>query len=438
MTSRKRGAAGAGLWLLGRFSRSRLAQNEAVSQAAEKIAYQGARAGFRAVGAVARSFKAVQKLLKPSRPAATHSAGLFDLTPTEEQAMVQDAMQRFAAERLRPLAAESEHANSAPKELLEEAAALGLCSLCIPSELGGVGDESSIVTRALAAQAMAHGDMGLAVACLAPSGVAAALAEWGTPEQQAKYLPEFAGEKPPVASIAILEPRALFDPFELQTTAEKDGDGYVLNGEKSLVPCAADAELMLVAAQTETGPALFIVEAGTAGLSVEAEPGMGLRAAGLSRVRLKKLRLPADARLGGDKGLDYLQLVQRSRLAWCALATGTAQAVLDHVIPYVNERQAFGEPISHRQSVAFLVSNIAVDLNGMRLLTWRAAARADRQKDFSRDAALARRACAEHGMRIGSDGVQLLGGHGFVKEHPVERWYRDLRAVGLMEGGVML
>ena len=106
--------------------------------------------------------------------------------------------------------------------------------------------------------------------------------------------------------------------------------------------------------------------------------------------------------------------------------------------PYVKEREAFGEPIAHRQSVAFMVANIAIELQGMRLVTWKAAARVAQGKPAEREIALARRLCAEHGMQIGLDGVQLLGGHGFVKEHPVERWYRDLRAVGLMEGAVLV
>jgi alkylation response protein AidB-like acyl-CoA dehydrogenase len=120
------------------------------------------------------------------------------------------------------------------------------------------------------------------------------------------------------------------------------------------------------------------------------------------------------------------------------MAVGTGQAVLDYVIPYVNERVAFGEPISHRQSVAFMVANIGIELEGMRLVTWRAASRADQGRPFAREAALARKLCAERGMIIGNDGVQLLGGHGFVKEHPVERWYRHLRAVGVMEGALLV
>ena len=165
---------------------------------------------------------------------------------------------------------------------------------------------------------------------------------------------------------------------------------------------------------------------------------MGVRAAGLSRLTLDGVRVPASAVLGATDGSSYVECVRLSRLAWCALAVGTGQAVLDYVTPYVKERRAFGEPIAHRQSVAFMVADMAIELQSMRLLTYKAASRAARGEDFARDVALARSLCASKGMRIGLDGVQLLGGHGFVKEHPVERWYRDLRAVGVMEGSVLV
>ena len=230
----------------------------------------------------------------------------------------------------------------------------------------------------------------------------------------------------------------LFDPFELATTALRDGDGFVLDGVKSAVVRGAEAELFVVAAMLDGTPALFLVESGTEGLEVEADPSMGLRAAALSRLHLTGVRVGAEALLGDTDGVAYTECVRLSRLAWCALAVGTGQAVLDYVKDYVNERQAFGEPISHRQSVAFMVADIAIELQAMRLVTWKAASRATRGQDFAREVALARQLCSEKGMRIGLDGVQLLGGHGFVKEHPVERWYRDLRAVGLMEGVVMV
>jgi acetyl-CoA C-acetyltransferase len=231
----------------------------------------------------------------------------------------------------------------------------------------------------------------------------------------------------------------LFDPVTLATRARPDGGEWILSGVKSLVPCAAEAELFVIAADAEgVGPALFVVESSTAGLFTEPEPAMGLRAAATGRLILEDAHVPSGALLGEGRREIYLECVQRARIAWCALAVGSAQAVLDYVIPYVNERVAFGEPISNRQAVAFAVADIAIELEGMRLLTYRAASRADNGKSFDREAALARRLCADKGARIGSDGVQLLGGHGFVKEHPVERWYRDLRATGVMEGALLV
>jgi alkylation response protein AidB-like acyl-CoA dehydrogenase len=165
---------------------------------------------------------------------------------------------------------------------------------------------------------------------------------------------------------------------------------------------------------------------------------MGVRAASLTTLTLDGVRVPESAVLGTTDGTTYAECVRLSRLAWCALAVGVGQAVLDYVTPYVKEREAFGEPIAHRQSVAFMVADIAIELQAMRLLTWKAASRAAAGKDFAREVALARKLCADKGMRIGLDGVQLLGGHGFVKEHPVERWYRDLRAISVMEGGVLV
>jgi alkylation response protein AidB-like acyl-CoA dehydrogenase len=171
---------------------------------------------------------------------------------------------------------------------------------------------------------------------------------------------------------------------------------------------------------------------------IEAEPAMGLRAAATARLLLEDVNLPAGALLGGGSAEAYAECIRLSRVGWAALACGTSQAVLDYVIPYVNERTAFGEPISHRQAVAFMVADIGIELEGARLVTLRAAARAEQGKPFAREAALARKLTAEYGMRIGSNGVQLLGGHGYVKEHPVERWYRDLRAIGVMEGVVLV
>lgn len=434
-----RNPMGLGIAALRRLGGSPLLDRLGLRGAMQHLVFQGSRGGFAAATAGNRAFKAVRRLGSPGRPPTGTAGDLFDLTPDDDQAMLRDAAARFADERLGPAAAAADDACAAPPELLSEAAALGLAALSVPEELDGAGGEHSPVTGALIAEALAHGDMGLALACLAPVGAANALLRWGAPDQQAAYLAPFAGDEPPAAALAVTEPWPLFDPLRLETVAEAKGGGYVLDGTKCLVPRAADAEFFLVAARGPDGvPGMFVVERDTAGLTVAPDPGMGLRAAGTGRLSLAKARLPATARLGGEAGCDYAALIALSRLAWGALATGTAQAVLDYVGPYANERQAFGEPISHRQGVAFMISDIAIELNGLRLAVWRAAARAAAGRDFAREAALVQRLVARHGAGIGSRGVQILGGHGFVKEHPVERWYRDLRGAGVMEGGVMI
>lgn len=293
------------------------------------------------------------------------------------------------------------------------------------------------------AEALAYGDMGLALPILAPGGVASALTHWGSADQQATYLPEFAGENVPQACVAIAEPHPLFDPTSLKTTAVRTPSGYRLDGVKSLVPAAADAELFVIAAQLNGKPTLFLVESAASGVTVTADPSMGIRAAALGRVELDKVTVPLSARLGEDVSeaehdSNYSEAIALSRLGWAALAVGTSHAVLDYVVPYVKEREAFGEPIAHRQSVAFMCANIAIELDGLRLITWRGASRAEQGLSFAREAALAKRLGTDKGMQIGLDGVQLLGGHGYTKEHPVERWYRDLRALGVAEGVVVL
>lgn len=432
---------GFGLRALNRLAGSDLLDRIRLRKQVEHALFQGTKGGFRTATAAGRTFKAAQQLGKPARQKKGKSKGLFDLTPDDEQQMFQEAGRAFAADQIRPAALEADDKRETPKEILDQATELGVAMLGVPEELGGVMTEQSAVTSVLIAEALAHGDMGIAYAALAPGAVATAIGLWGSADQEATYLPAFTGEDVPAAALAILEPRPLFDPFELETKAKRKGDDWVLSGGKSLLARAQDCELFVIAADAEEiGPALFVVESGAKGLTIEDEPAMGLRPAATGRLLIDKVKVPASALLGEGEmtAKDYAACVNRSRIAWCALATGTAQAVLDYVIPYVNDRQAFGEPISNRQGVAFTVSDIGIEQSGMRLATYRAASRADRGESCAREAALARRLCSQKGMKIGSDGVQLLGGHGFVKEHPVERWYRDLRAAGVMEGALLV
>ena len=429
---------GLGLRAVRSFAGSPLVDRLGIRDTAERALFRASRDGFRVAGSAGRTFAAASRLGRPER-LRTAGGDLFSLVPDDEQRMLQEAFRDFATRRLRPAAQAADDACAAPPGLLAEAEELGLASLGVPAELGGAVEERSAVTAVLAAEALAHGDMGIAAAALAPAGVATALALWGDADQQSTYLPAFVEEGSPAAALALLEPQPLFDPLEPRTEATPNGGDYLLSGDKALVPRGADAELLLVGARLQDGrPALFVVEPASAGVLAKPSPAMGVRAAATADLRLDGVRVPASALLAEGDPEVYRECVRRARLAWCGLAIGTARAVLDHVIPYVQERHAFGEPIANRQAVAFAVANMAIELEGMRLATLRAAARADAGAEFDREVALARALCSEQGARTGSEGVQLLGGHGYVKEHPVERWYRDLRAVGLMEGGLLV
>lgn len=423
---------------MSRIAGSPLVERMGLRETIEKLTYQGTKSGFRALGAATRQFKSASQLIKPERLEVPSKPKLqFDLSLTEEQNMMRDSVRGFAKDVLRPAALKGDENCALSQDLLNQANELGLTYFSVPENLGGAASERSTVTSMLIAEDLAYGDMGLAVAILSTIGVANALTQWGTAAQQSRYLPAFLDENTLQASIAVNEKRPLFDPNKLSTIASEQGGNYVLNGEKTLVPLVESAELFLVAAMLNGRPRLFIVESNAEGLTIARNPNMGVRAAAMGDMHFDSVHLSKDALLGNDE-FDYQTFINLARLGWCALAVGTAQAVLDYVIPYCNERIAFGEPISHRQSVAFMVANIGIELNAMRLMVSRAVALSEHGKPFNREAYLARVICADKAMEIGTNGVQLLGGHGFTKEHPVELWYRNLRAIAVMDGGLHL
>ena len=300
--------------------------------------------------------------------------------------------------------------------------------------------ERSAVTTVLVAEALAHGDMGLAAAMLAPAAVRDRASRCGaTPTSRRRYLPAFTGEDVARRARWRCSSRGR---CSTRSRSRRRARARTATATASTAPSRSSrapptAELFVVGAQSSRARARRCSSSRPAPSGADhrarARDGRarrGHRPAGARQRRGRRARCSAAATPRCTP-----RRMQRARLAWCALAVGTGQAVLDYVIPYVNERQAFGEPISHRQAVAFTVSDIAIELDGMRLATCRAAARADQGKDVrARGGARAPAVRASKGMAIGSDGVQLLGGHGYVKEYPVERWYRDLRAAGVMEG----
>ncbi len=430
---------GLGLGLASRFAGSRWAEKYGLRKPAERIAYLSTRAGFKFAGEMMQKRAQKQDSTRGERLPECKPQALFDLSLSEEQQIIRDSVRSYAEEIVRGLAHDADENLQLPDTYLQDAMALGLNLFSVPESLGGAAQSYSPITSAIIAEELAWGDFTLAYAALAPVGVANALVRWGTQQQQQRWLPLWLAEQPVTAAIALQEPHPLFTPDKLTCTAKSNKQGYVLNGVKTLVPFAGKADLYLVAALLNGKPQLFIVPGDSRGLNFTRSPAMGLRAAATGTLTLDKVQVNIDALLGGeDSDFDYHAVVDLGQLHWCALAIGTCQAALDYLIPYCNEREAFGEPISHRQSVAFMIANIAIELESMRLLTWRAAALAEQGQPFHREAYLAHVLCADKAMEIATNAVQLLGGHGFTKEHPAERWYRDLRILGCVNSGLHL
>lgn len=360
----------------------------------------------------------------------------FDLTLTDEQAMTRDSVQRFVARHVGPVARSADDQGAAPTDFFALSAELGLALMPVPEALGGAGQLRDPMSGVLTAEDLGQGDISLAIGAMSPVSVVNSLLDFGSDEQQALFLPRLATGEFVAAGVALMEGQALFDPAQLSCKAVPTDNGYRLSGEKRLVPFGVSAELLLVIADLEgEGAQAFVVERGAAGMSAERQSYMGLRALELATVRFDNVEIAAINKLAN---FDLERLLDLSRLGMAALAVGCCQAVLDYSIPFVKERQAFGEPIARRQSVAFMVANIGIELEGMRLLVWKAASLASQGKPFHREAYLARVLCAEKAMEIGTNGVQLFGGAGFIRDYPLEMWYRNLRAIGVLEGAVIV
>ena len=362
---------------------------------------------------------------------------LFDLTPTDEQQMTREVVRRFAREEMASVARPADEAAALPEGFLAKTVDLGLNFMPIPEALGGVGAGRSPVSNVLNIEDLAWGDMSMAIAALAPLSVINCVMDYGTDAQKELVSHTLASADFTPAAMAMMEPGIGFDPRQPATTALLQDDGsYLIEGAKSMVAFGPEAKLLLVFADTvQDGAQCFLVSGDTAGVSFDREDYMGLRPLPLYAMTLDKVAVPASARLGA--GFDLKRILSLSRIATAALAVGTCQAVLDYVIPYVNERIAFGEPISNRQAVAFMVADMATEIEGLRLMVYRAAAQAEQGLDCTRSAFLAHRNAVKYGMKIGTDGVQLLGGHGFTREHPVEMWYRNLRALATLDGTLL-
>lgn len=422
-------AQGVGLSILTKIAGSELLDQFKLRKFVEKSLYQSSKAGFKTLSQTQKLLKSGQKIKKQRLPNQNRS--LFDLNLTEEQQMTVDAMEQFSAEVLYPLAHDADHAETFPEVLWQHGTDLGLNFYALPESLGGVATEKNIVSNMLIAEHLAKGDFSLTAGLLSTFSVINALTQWGSEQIQSEYLASFAKDKGIRATFATQENIPAFNPFRLTTQATPHQDHYLIQGEKTLVLLAASADIYLVSAMLNGQPDVFVVQ-GDPSISIQKSAAMGLKANETATLHFDN----TPAQRLGDEDFDYTAFIDLGNLMWCAMAVGTCEAVRKYCIQYANERTAFGEPISHRQGVAFMIADMAIETDAMRMLVLNAASLAEAGKPFHCEAYLARILCAEKSMQIGTDGVQILGGHGYTREHPVERWYRDLRATAVIQSGL--
>ena len=362
---------------------------------------------------------------------------MYSFEPNEEQQMLIDAVGKYAANDLRPAAHDAEEEREIPKKLISKGWELGFLQASTPEAYGGFGERSA-VTGVLALEEMAYGDLAGALSVLTPSLFATPVLLGGSEEQKQEYLPKIVGGDWAPYTGALMEMSFDFDPNALKTTAQADGEKYVLNGEKVFVPYAKDAEAMIVYANLNGVTQGFIVTKGSEGLSVSEERDklMGLNALPMYRVKLENVTAE---RLGGASGHDFEPILSAMRVASAAAAMGVARSSFEYARDYAKEREAFGVKIAQKQAIAFMLAEMATEMEGIRLLTWEAAWKLDNNKEDSCiEAYLAQNGAADMAMMVTDRGVQIYGGHGYIRENPVELLMRNGRGFAALLGLVIL
>lgn len=364
---------------------------------------------------------------------------MYSFEPSEEQKMLVEAIGRYAAANLRAAAHEADEAGALPPALLKKGWELGFLQASIPENYGGFGERSA-VTGVLAAEALAFGDLAGALAVMTPGLFAVPILLAGSEEQKQAYLPPLVEADWQPYSAALLENRFDFDANALATTARLDGDVYVIDGEKTFVPFAAEAEAMIVYAALDGVTQGFIVPCELAGVLVgERQKLLGVRALPVYGVKLEGVRVPVGNRLGGAQGHDVAPLLASNRLASAALALGVSRAAFEYARDYAKDREAFGMKIAQKQAIAFMLAEMATEIEAIRLLTWEAAWMLDAGKpDADKQAYLANTGAVDMAMMVTDRAVQILGGHGYIREHPVEKWMRDGRGFAAINGLAIL
>lgn len=380
---------------------------------------------------------------------------MIDFSLTEEQLAIQELARRFAREEIRPVAAEYDAREQMPWPVLQKAAKVGLMSYGLPEEYGGGGVPDGLVgiTNFIVSEELAWGCAAIATTIGSSVYAAGPILAFGTEEQRRRHLPALCDtETVRLGAVCITEPQGGSDVSSMRTTARRAGDGWVLEGVKQFITNGGIADVHIVFARIpqESSSGCFIVEKGTPGLEMgRKERKLGLRASHTAEVVLDSCHVPEECRLatpgpgGGPRGrggavsgtAQALTLLQYSRMTFAAAAIGLARAALEYARDYALQREVFGAPIARHQGIAFKLADMAMEIEAARALLWRAGWLASSGRPLAlAEGSMAKCYAADVAVRVATEAVQILGGHGYMRDHPVEKWYRDAKLYQIWEG----
>jgi acyl-CoA dehydrogenase len=354
---------------------------------------------------------------------------VIDFEPDEEQRLIIESVRQFAARELRPRARACDESGRLPREVLDAAHALGL----VPSGAAAKHGERSAVTGVLVAEELAVGDLALALAILSPALLVLPIADHASADQRARWLPRFEGAQFVPGALAAVEPELGADVYAPATRAERAAGHWRLHGRKCLVPWIDGGAQVLVIAAAETGACGFVVARDAPGLTVTPERNLGIGALPTVTLSLDAVCVPDSDAFPCDDGRRVRDILTRGRVGLSAAAVGVARAAFEIARDYAKERHAFGAPIATKQAIAFRLADMAIEIDALRLLTWEAAWRLDHGAGAEREASLAVGQARRVALDVCDGAVQVLGGHGYVRDHLPEMQLRNARGFACFE-----
>ena len=363
---------------------------------------------------------------------------MFELT--EDQKMMQKVARDFAEKQVAPGAAERDEHEAFSRPLYDEMVGLGLSGICFPEQYGGA--DGDVLSYILAVEEICKADSGLGISLSATVSLCAwPIFAFGTEEQKQKYLIPLA-EGTQMGAFGLTEPGAGTDAASQQTVAVRDGDNYIINGSKIFITNGGEAEVNVIFAMTDKskgvkGITAFILEKGMPGFTFgKKEHKMGIRSSQTMELIFQDVKVPVSQMLGkeGEGFKIAMSTLDGGRIGVAAQALGIAQAAFDAAVKYSKERVQFGKPISANQAISFMLADMATKIDAARLLVYRAAAFKDAGKPYSKEAAMAKLYASDIAMEVTTDAVQILGGYGYIREYPTERYMRDAKITQIYEG----